>query len=281
LPKETGLHVGDTVTRRIEISAEGTPAMMLPPTAFPAVKGLTLYPASPVVRDAVDNHGGFVGGNRIDTASYVIDHRGRYTLPPLTVRWMDSRTREWRESTVPAVSFHAWWGSPDKPRFALPKQGFMPRLIEWFSSDAGIAVLLLAVLAWLAWYFRTWCARQWSALKAWRYRRRHSESVAFRAVTRQRHATSPTVVAETVDAWVRRAAEEGAPPSVYAWAARFGDTRLHDQWSALQGALYGNGGATWSASALIDALTSARKQWKHSRRRWQPRAALPPLNPTS
>ncbi|WP_157956429.1 BatD family protein [Dyella sp. C11] len=280
-PKDEGLHVGDTVTRRIEITAEGAPAMMLPPTTFAVVDGLTLYPASPVVRDAVDNHGGFVGGNRVDTASYVIDHRGRYTLPPLTVRWMDSRTREWRESTVPAVQFHAWWGSPDKPRFALPQQGFMPRLIEWLSSDVGIAVMVLAVLAWLAWYFRTWCVKQWRAWKAWRYRRRHSERVAFHAVTRRRHATSARAVSDVVDAWVRRAAEDGAPPSIHEWADRFGDERLHAQWNAVQDTLYGKGGAAWSASELVDALVSVRKQWKHAGRRWQPQAALPPLNPAS
>ena len=151
MPKDSGLHVGDTVTRRIEISVEGAPAMMLPPTEFAAVDGLTLYPASPVIRDAIDNHGGFVGGNRVDVASYVIDHRGRFTLPPLTVRWMDSQTRQWRESTVPAVHFHAWWGAANKPRFALPQQGFMPRVAGWLSSDAGLFVLALAVLGWLTW----------------------------------------------------------------------------------------------------------------------------------
>ncbi|PXV59906.1 Oxygen tolerance [Dyella jiangningensis] len=280
-PQDGGLHVGDTVTRRIEISAEGAPAMMLPPTVFAPVSGLTLYAASPVTRDAVDNHGGFVGGSRVDTASYVIDHRGRYSLPPVTVRWMDSRTREWRESTVPAVHFHAWWGSTNKPRFALPQRGFMPRLIEWLSSDAGIGVLLLAVLAWLAWRFRDTCQQLWQRWKAWRHRRRHAEAAAFRAITRQRHAASAKVLAEVVDAWVRRAADDGAPTSVAGWATRYGEASLLAQWNALQDALYGKGTSAWSASALTDALGSARHQWKHSRSRWRRRPELPPLNPAS
>ena len=278
-PENTGLHVGDTVTRRIEISAEGAPAMMLPPSTFVPVDGLTLYPASPVVRDAVDNHGGFVGGNRVDTASYVIDHRGRYTLPPVTVRWMDSRTREWRESTVPAVRFHAWWGAANKPRFALPQRGFMPRLIGWFSSDAGLALMTLAVLAALAWYFRAWCARQWQRWKAWRYEYRHREAVAFRDVRRRRNETSAAVLAEAVDAWVRRAAVDGAPGSMHGWVASYGDAALHDAWNALQDALYGGNGSTWSAQVLVGRLTDARRQWKRNRWRWRQRPALPPLNP--
>lgn len=278
-PEDSGLHVGDTLTRRIELSAEGAPAMMLPPSSFAAVDGLTLYPASPVVRDAVDNHGGFVGGTRVDTASYVVDHRGRYTLPPITVRWMDSRTHEWRESSVPAVHFHAWWGGSNKPRFALPQRGFMPRLIGWFSSDAGLAVLLLAVLAGLAWYFRAWCARQWQSWKAWRYQRRHREAIAFRAVRRRRGETSAASLAQTVDAWVRRAAEDGAPRGIDEWLASYGDAALRDQWSALQDSLYGASGAAWSAAALVDGLTAARRQWKRSRWRWRQQPALPPLNP--
>ncbi|MET3654831.1 BatD family protein [Dyella japonica] len=280
-PQDGGLHVGDTVTRRIEITADGAPAMMLPPTVFAPVDGLTLYAASPVTRDAVDNHGGFVGGDRVDTASYVIEHRGHYSLPPVTVRWMDSRTRQWRESTVAEVRFHAWWGSPDKPRFALPQRGFMPRMVGWLSSDAGLAVLLLIVLAWLAWRFRDMGERWWHRWQAWRYRRRHSEAAAFRAVRRQRHETSAATMAATVDAWIRRAADDGAPASVSAWASRYGDAALHGQWSGLQDALYGQGASAWSASSLIDALASARERWKHSRRRWRHRAALPPLNPFS
>ncbi|MGO4505084.1 MULTISPECIES: BatD family protein [unclassified Dyella] len=280
-PEDGGLHVGDTLTRRIEISAEGAPAMMLPPSTFAPVDGLTLYPASPVVRDAVDNHGGFVGGTRVDTASYVIDHRGRYTLPPISVRWMDSRTHEWRESTVPAVHFHAWWGAANKPRFALPQRGFMPRLIGWFSSDAGLAVLTLAVLAGLGWYFRAWCARQWQRWKDWRYRWRHREAVAFRAVRRRRGEASAVALSQAIDAWVRRAADDGAPASIDAWVSRHGDAALRDQWNALQDSLYGGNGSPWSANALVDGLAAARRQWKRSRWRWRQQSALPPLNPAA
>jgi hypothetical protein len=279
LPQDDGLRVGDSVTRRVEITAEGAPAMLLPPVDFAPVRGLGLYPSPPVTRDVVGNQGGFVGGSRVDSASYVIQKRGRYTLPPVTVRWLDSRTHAWQVSEVPAVRFHAWWGAPARPRFALPGQGVMPRLIGFFSSDLGIAIILLAVLAWLAWRFRARLQRWRQGFLAWRYRRRHSEAAAFAALRRQRHATSAAPLHAAADAWVRRSAGEGAPSSVEAWCRRYGDATLQAQWTALDTALYGAGAGSWSAGALIDGLAAARRRWKHEHRRHRRGIVLPPLNP--
>ncbi|HET6553426.1 MAG TPA: hypothetical protein VFG49_07815 [Dyella sp.] len=279
LPQDSGLHVGDSVTRRVEISAEGAPAMMLPPVTFAPVRGLGLYPTPGVTRDVVGNQGGFVGGSRVDAASYVIQKRGSYTLPPLAVRWLDTRTHTWRTSDVPAVHFHAWWGAPARPRFALPGQGVMPRLIGFFSSDLGIAILLLAVLGWLAWYFRG-RLEQWARrYKAWRYRRRHSEAVAFAALHRQRHTSSARALHTAADAWARRSAQDGAPATVEGWCQRYGDAALQAQWSALDASLYGQAGASWSAGALVDGLAAARKRWKRERRDRRHGTLLPPLNP--
>jgi hypothetical protein len=279
LPQDSGLHVGDSVTRRVEITAEGAPAMMLPPVNFASVRGLGLYASPPVTRDVVGNQGGFVGGSRTDAASYVIQKRGRYTLPAISVRWLDSRTHTWQVSEVPAVQFHAWWGAPARPRFALPGQGLMPRLVGFFTSDLGLLLILLAVAAWAAWIFRTRLQRRLQRFKAWRDRRRHSEAAAFSALRRQRHATSAATLHAYADAWARRSAEEGAPASIEAWCQRFGDASLKAQWTALDGSLYGAASEPWSAQALIDGLVAARKRWHHERRQRRRGIVLPPLNP--
>lgn len=278
-PESAGLHVGDGVTRRIEMTADGAAAMMLPPVEFKPIKGLQLYASPAATRDVVDNQGGFLGGARVESASYVIQRRGRYELPSITVRWMDSRTRTWHESSLPAVHFHAWWGAPARPRFALPQQGTMPRLIEWCSSDLGIATLLLIVLGSLASWYRDRLALGRARFKAWRYRRRHSESVAFAAVRKARHATSAAVLTAAVDAWVRRAAEDGGPATMDAWCAVYGDEALRRQWSALQDTLFGAVSAAWSASAIVEGMSSARQRWHQNQRRRRVTPALPPLNP--
>lgn len=280
-PQSSGLHLGDSVTRRIDITAQGAPAMMLPPTVFEPIDGLALYPSPPVTRDVVGNQGGFLGGSRVDSVSYVIQRRGRYTLPAVTVRWMNSQTRQWQETTLPAVRFHAWWGSPAKPRFSLPGEGAMPTLIGWLSSDAGIVLMLLAVLGWLAWHFRARLLHWRDGFRAWRYRRRHSEAVAFAALKRQRHAASAAALYPAVDAWVRRCAEDGGPATIEQWCAQFGDASLKTQWLALQSTLYGQATAAagWSASGIVDGLASARRQWQRSQQRKRRETVLPPLNP--
>ena len=280
-PGNLALHVGDSVTRRIEITANGTPAMMLPPTVFGPIEGLTLYPSPSVVRDIVGNQGGFVGGGRVDSVSYVIQQRGRYTLPAITLRWMDSQTHRWRESSLPAVRFHAWWGPLAKPRFSLPGQGAMPTLLSWLSSDVGIALLMLAVISGFAWRFREWLARWRDRFRRWRYRRRHSERAAFGALRHQRHASSALALYAAIDAWARRCAEDGGPTTIDQWCLHYGDARLREQWVALQDALYAPTPAStaWSATAMVDTLASARQRWKHSLQSRRRKAVLPPLNP--
>lgn len=279
VPQDSGLHVGDSVTRRVEISAEGAPAMMLPPVNFAPVSGLGLYPSPPATRDVIGNQGGFVGGSRVDSASYVIQRRGRYTLPPITVRWLDSRTHTWKTSEAPAVAFHAWWGTPARPRFALPGQGVMPRVIGFFTSDLGILLVLLAVLSWLAWRFRARLQRVKLRVEAWRYRRQHSEAAAFRALRRERHATSAISLHVAADGWARRSAAEGAPATVEGWCQRYGDAALKAQWTALDSSLYGAAREPWSAQSLIEGLMAARKRWKGEQRQRRRGIVLPPLNP--
>ncbi len=279
MPEHGGLHVGDSVIRRVEITAEGSAAMMLPPTTFQPVSGLGLYASPPVTRDVAGSKGGFVGGSRVDVGTYVIQRRGRYTLPPISVRWMDPQSRQWRTSSVPEVRFHAWWGAPAKPRFALPGQGVVPRVVGFLSSDLGILLVLLVVLGAAAWYFRDRLKRWLAAYANWRYQRKHAERVAFAALKRQRHGASATSLHMAVDAWVRRCAKDGGPSTMDGWCAAYGDAPLRQQWSALQGALYGTSSTAWSATQLVDGIAAARRRWQRSRRRSFRKVMLPPLNP--
>ncbi|TBR35983.1 MULTISPECIES: BatD family protein [Dyella] len=279
-PDKGGLRVGDSVTRRIVITADGAPAMMIPPLAFPPIHGLTTYAAPAQTRNAVGDQGGFMGGERTESVSYVIQERGHYTLPPVTVRWMDVQTHQWRESTVPAVKFHAWWGAPAQGRFGVPGQGPVERAWAFLRSDLGIALVVLVALGVAAWWFRAHLRRAVQSMRERRERHRQSESVAFHKLMRLRHSSDADRVYRAVDDWLRRCARQGEPGSLDAWIRRYGDDGLRLQSRELLARVYGEESKTadgWTAQPLLDALKAARQR-RHTPP-WRRRVDLPPLNP--
>lgn len=280
-PDKAGLRVGDSVTRRITISADGAPAMMIPPIRFAPVHGLAIYASPAATRNAVGAQGGFMGGERIESASYVIQQRGHYSLPPVTVRWMDVHTHQWRESSVPGVSFHAWRGAPAQGRFGVPGQGPFERAWAFLRSDLGIALMVLVALGVAGWWFRARLRALLHAARHALHRYRASEPVAFRRLARLAHSGDAARVYAAVDAWLRRSAQAGGPDSLAAWSRRYGDDRLHAQTQALLARVYGSGAADggWTAAPLIDALKAARRRRKGPAR-WRGRVSLPPLNPS-
>jgi hypothetical protein len=81
------LHVGDAITRRLDIFASHTQAVMIPPPSFEAPPGVRVYHKDPQLSDVTAERGEFVGGRRVDVATYVFDQPGTYVLPEIDLRW--------------------------------------------------------------------------------------------------------------------------------------------------------------------------------------------------
>ena len=71
------LKVGDSITRTVAIRAEGTPAMLLPPTTFVRLDGLALYPNQSLLQDNLDRRTGVQSTTRTDEATYMLERGGR------------------------------------------------------------------------------------------------------------------------------------------------------------------------------------------------------------
>jgi hypothetical protein len=148
------LQVGDRLTRRIRIEADGAQAMLIPPLEFVEIQGLKRYPHPPEVKPLSDGRGSIDGGLRIDSVSYVVEQPGSYLLPELELHWGNSHTRAEQVSRVPAIEFKAergaGYGLPFSLEADLRKLG-QGRLIKL--SLPGImlicVVLLLGLCAWL------------------------------------------------------------------------------------------------------------------------------------
>ncbi|HKE96094.1 MAG TPA: hypothetical protein VKB34_17430, partial [Povalibacter sp.] len=72
------LHVGDALTRTIELVAMDTPAMFIPVIEWPSVRGLTPYPKAPELEDVPESAGPV--GHRIESTTYILQQAGDFTL---------------------------------------------------------------------------------------------------------------------------------------------------------------------------------------------------------
>lgn len=256
-----GIRTGDAITRTITVSADGVRAMFLPPTAFPPVKGLAVYPAEPVVEDVTTDRQGFTGGRRVDAATYVVQEAGRYELPAASIQWWDTRADQLRTATVPAVAFTASVNPDHRPELALPAEEIASRRGQQIVRT-GLLIGTALIVGLCVWVVVP-------------YVRRGAQSVTERrAERRKRYEASE----EWAFARLREAAPSGDAPAVYAafvcWSQRFrpGGTiadlcrtavepDLAKQCDALQEHLFGAGGP-WSGPALVADVQRVRARTK-------------------
>ncbi len=90
---------GDAFTLTLATTADGPPAMMLPPLAsrLPTLPGLRAYPREPALDDGPP-------ATRTEAVTYVIEAPGHFVLPALTLEWWNTAagTRE-AAATAPVV----------------------------------------------------------------------------------------------------------------------------------------------------------------------------------
>ncbi|MBO9549251.1 hypothetical protein [Pseudomonas sp.] len=203
----TPLRVGDSITRRLHIEAPGAQAMLLHPPELVEVQGFKRYLQPPAVKPLSDGRGGILGGQRDDSASYVITSPGKHTLPAIAYSWRDATTGELHQAKVPevilqasAVSYQAPFSISDD----LRAMGHQARL-RVGGQGLLLAVCLLA-FALLAWTGRARGRRAWRQFQAWRARRRQAwlDSPAYAwKLARQQCAQSPARL-DALYLWARR-----------------------------------------------------------------------------
>lgn len=279
------LAAGDALVRTIEIQAANAPAMLIPPPRFEAPSGVRMYAADPVLRDASGQGGGFAGGQRIERVTYVFERAGHYTLPAVTLKWLDPQTQTPANALAPAVEVQVGGGAaageriaPELPVGAAVAPARTP--IRW-----GLIVLVVAVLG-LLMLLALFIHRR---LPAWRTRRAQhqaahsrSDAVMFEAALAACQAGDARAFHRALLEW-SQAHAKGTPQ---AWANALGDAPLAAQLERLGRHLYRAGGSdepAWSGSECADALRAAHSRWRHGQEGLAPQRIrgrpLGPLNP--
>lgn len=246
-----GLAVGGTLTRTIDAFAANAEPMMIPPSRFDAPPGVRVYAHDPVLSDTVDANG-TNGGHRVDSATYLFERAGTYTLPAIEIAWTDPATGAREISRAPAISVAvapASW----RDRIGL-RGGF---------ALAGIAALAIAS-ALLA-------RRDGPALRRRLANRRRareaSETARFARLAHACDANDPVAARRALREWRGSGAD-------------LDDASLRAEIASLDRFLFGPAppSAGWRGRSLREACERARRA--HARASDDPWvAALPALNP--
>src|SRR5215470_9604513 len=99
-PSTAEFKVGDALKRTISLRAADISGMAFEPVQYPPVAGIGIYPAEPMVQDAV-NRGSLSESRRTESVTYVFERDGNYVLPDVTVTWWDLGEKRLHREVLP------------------------------------------------------------------------------------------------------------------------------------------------------------------------------------
>jgi hypothetical protein len=269
-PGKVPAEPGTAFTRTITIEARDVVGMLLPALPFGRTDGLAVYAKTPEVEERRER--GETTGRRVETATYVCEKAGRFTLPALVVRWWDLKSQKLRQSELPSRAFEVSPGPSANEQRAPEANPGNTRFVSVLASAVSVGVVAVVAL----------CIQLW--------RKRHhqvdgaSESAYFAAFVRACRGNDAVSTLRTLLAWLNRFPEHHALFRAEQLAARSGDPELTVQLTTLDNAAFGSAGPDsrpWSSGTLLQAVRRARKRLATGKKSAKPRRAiLPPLNPS-
>jgi len=276
------LKAGDAVTRTVTIKAEGTPAMLLPPQTFAIIDGLRLYPAQPALEDKVDRRTGVVTSTRVDSATYMLERGGDYSLPAIDIGWWNVGEGKVEQVHLPAVRLVVATNPPaDDGRSVV--RWTLSTLIDVFADHWVLAVLALTILVALAWVVPAAAHRTTAFIQGRRAAYRASEAWSFRQFRAAFRKGKAEAVYFDLLGWLRRFEPLAPAGTIDALTSAVDDPVLTRQIDALRAKLFasGEGPADWKPRTLMRHVASARRTLRHRSLHAEATTALPrQLNPT-
>lgn len=136
IDSENAYMVGEAIEQTITISAENTPAMMLPPIQLAKLDGISIYKKPSKVIDQ-SNRGTLIG-TRTDSFTYIFEQPGEYHIPAQHIHWWNTQTntleimvipqQSWQvagKQTSPLTSKKVWLTSIDAKAITLTLVAFI------------------------------------------------------------------------------------------------------------------------------------------------------------
>lgn len=266
------LAVGDAITRTIRLVADDVPGMALPPIVLPEPEGLSAYPNNPIVNDKEDR--GSLRGSRTESTTYVCEVPGKYSLPIVSIPWLNTKSNELEKIRLDSVSINVVASKnevvEDRETTTAQDSESNRSFLGWLLG--GLVVLIGGGLIWtnreaIRGYFETE-----------QMRARREESELFRNVLRACESESPARVYDAMVKWLGTRLEG----SQVATLQRFSDEQqsedLTRQLEILQRCLV-DSTRKWSGAELASELVKANRKQRMPWFSWNDEP-LTPLNPS-
>lgn len=277
----TKLRVGDSVERTITVTATKVQAMLIPPLPFDIPDGIRIYPEEPHVQDQKTDRGDFVFGRRVQSAKYLLQKEGQYTLPPLEVKWWNLSKNRMETASLPEVHLTVA-PNPDYvaelPPTPEPIATTQIKHVSFWRRYGSRVVRIsscVLVIAVLFWILRLYMPRLYRRLQRWREDRRHTEFAYFRTL---QSACNHNDAVQTYAGLLRWLAVVCPGDSVPDVLRRSDDSALTTEVNRLGEVLYSSNpsGAAWTGRQLLTLLKRQRSLLRTTAPR---RAVLEGLNP--
>ena len=284
------LKVGDTLRRTVRMYADKTLAMLLPPVEFEPSEGLSVYPDPPQVRDRSEGREGFLGGERRDAATFLIEKAGRHRLAPVEVTWWDLGSGRLRQATLPALEFDAATNPDYQLEIPLPTEEEEASLDappeSWWNGLTSRIVpvaLLLILLLLLVRHVPESIRKLASFLAARKRSYERSEAAAFEQFGRRLLAGDPQQALIHFYLWLNRITPAGRIPLLDSLGGDSSYAELVQEIRCLEAGVYGDSSPGIDGRAmrrLYERFRRARRQLLQEQTGGAARSVqLPGLNP--
>lgn len=274
-PSSEPLKVGDSVVRTVTVEADGTPAMLLPPQLPARLAGAESYTAQPRLQDGFDSRTDALISRRVDQATYILQHAGKFRVPAIDIAWWNVRDRNIEHATTDAVVFDV----AKNPALQSRGESLSRRQIALFIAEHRWELMLIIISgSACAWFARAAAVRLQNRIRRQCDAYRRSEAFAFsrfRAAARQ---GDPGKTYFGLLNWLERF-EPSMTLRTFRVAAR--DVELDHEIATIESQLFGSGvpiEARRSLTRLASRASVARRRLRQTAIAW--RSPLPAtLNP--
>lgn len=276
------LPIGQPITRKIIIRADGLPAEQLPALAAIDIPNIKTYPEQPDIK--TESHYSGMQGQRIETMVLIPAYAGNVTLPSVQIRWWDTKRGGIQTAELPARQLNIV--SPNVPssdtHLQLAEQGDETVTV----TDAGLSNLppsnaptvAPARPSWTWWLFTLFTASAWPVLlwQTWHKRRKkllkaqeahelhrahhHTQKKLLEQATHGARQNNHIVASDALLEWARHRWPEEPPSNLPEIAKRTNSDALSNAVQQLNRIRYQEERKEWNGVLLAEAIQGLQKR---------------------